>query len=181
MAKLIGCGDRILKIIGFIFGGIALVTALINFLTAVVNKTPEPTPLATLGPNTPKSTITTIPSKPTNIPSTPTPPRLPAPPTNTPPPIYFLPLPSNYTCPPRQNAKFLQYPNTLYGPDFVNGHSYWVSFDSSFIYIYIDTLVNKLSFPDPAIINGRNTWIPLDNTPYAICVNTNGNVFISYK
>ncbi len=90
-------------------------------------------------------------------------------------------LPSNYRCPPRVDSLWLQFPGIWYGP-FWNADStaYSIFHDQQFIYVGHSIMGIVGTYEDPGVYNQRNQWVALPNTPFDVCVDTNGFVFAAY-
>jgi hypothetical protein len=113
----------------------------------------------------------------TNAPVVPAPPSAPV--------VPSAPLPANYACPYRSDGRWLSVPNLWYGPFDHQGINYAILYNTTTIYVW-DSQTNQPSWnPDPATYGQRNQWVRFmypsgSGSPFLICVDTNGLVFIAF-
>ena len=93
----------------------------------------------------------------------------------------LAPLPQNSGCPPDARAQWLPYRDTWYGP--WNGFS--ILYDLSNFYVYdpnqwnaqLGTYGLQIYYP---IQFARNTWTELISSPFWVCIDMPGNVYVVY-
>lgn len=87
-------------------------------------------------------------------------------------------LPAN-TCPTVQGMFWMQYPNIWYGP-FGGGDGIGYSSGGGF-YVWDSAYGRQLPYPDPYGQIQRNTWTPLQQSRFSVCVDGSNNVFGLYR
>ena len=85
-------------------------------------------------------------------------------------------------CPYDERMGWLVYRDTWYGP----WDGYWIRYDISYFYVYDPNLWNEtlasygLQTPYSTQFT-RNAWTELIDSPFWVCIDTSGNVYVVYQ
>jgi hypothetical protein len=93
--------------------------------------------------------------------------------------------PASITCPADPRTSWLTYMSTWYGPYDI----YYISYDLNFFYVwdpnlwnvFTQTYGNSIFFSSYPVAAARNTWQPLNSTPFWVCIDSAGNVYAVYN